>query len=225
MSSPRRKKKPATERRGDRPRRPPRRSRTLYTGAGGIAALFAIVIGWAIRHDPNPVPVQSPAPPNSSVAPPPRPASVPFSDTEKITGVVEYVVDGDTISVRHDGKVEKVRYLGIDTPESIASDRKPIGFYGAEASRRNHELVEGRTVVLEIDGRRTDVYDRLLAYVWVGDVLVNLQLLEEGCAEVYRKADYIRRREEFDRAEDAARGSGLGMWDDAARRRWTAAHD
>lgn len=130
------------------------------------------------------------------------------------------VIDGDTIVVLLSGKHDKVRYLGINTPESIPATAKGIEFYGHEASEKNRELVGGRTVELEFDGPRRDPYDRLLAYVWADGRMVNRALVEEGFAEVYREADRIRCFDEFRRLEAAAKKRGQGMWDEPARRRW-----
>jgi micrococcal nuclease len=72
------------------------------------------------------------------------------------------------------------------------------------------------------DRERLDKYNRMLAYVWVGDVLVNRKLLEEGCAEVYRRAPNIRYFQEFLLLEQEAKKKGKGMWNEAARAQWKA---
>ena len=77
------------------------------------------------------------------------------------------VIDGDTIEL--DGG-EKVRYIGIDTPET-KHPRKPVQWMGKEATAANQVLVEGRKVQLEYDVERKDKYGRMLAYVWAGDVI------------------------------------------------------
>jgi micrococcal nuclease len=81
------------------------------------------------------------------------------------------VVDGDTVDVQlEDGVIERIRLIGIDTPE-VVDPRKPVQCFGREASARAHELLDGQTVALELDpsqGER-DIYGRLLAYVWMPD--------------------------------------------------------
>ena len=94
---------------------------------------------------------------------------------------VTRVVDGDTIEVSMEGRRYTVRYIGVDTPESVAPGQ-PVECYGREASRRNRELVEGRTVLLEKDVSETDRYGRLLRYVWADGVMVNAVLVAEGYA-------------------------------------------
>jgi hypothetical protein len=89
---------------------------------------------------------------------------------------VVQVVDGDTIEVEMDGRRHTVRYIGIDTPE-VADPRRPVMCYGEEASRRNRQLVEGRTVLLEKNVSETDRYGRLLRYVWADGVFVNAALV------------------------------------------------
>jgi len=87
------------------------------------------------------------------------------------------VIDGDTIEVSIGGKTYRVRYIGIDTPE--------IGeWMGPEAAAKNKELVGGKVVGLEKDVSETDRYRRLLRYVWVGNLMVNAELVRLGCAQV-----------------------------------------
>lgn len=92
-------------------------------------------------------------------------------------GTVVSVVDGDTIRVRINGKVETVRYIGINTPE-----RDDPGF--VDATRQNRQLVAFRDVRLESDCSDEDIYGRKLRYVWVGRTFVNRELVRLGCAEV-----------------------------------------
>ena len=75
------------------------------------------------------------------------------------------VIDGDTIEVSIDGAEEDVRYIGVDTPETVKPGA-PVQCYGPQASAANHRLVEGRTVRLVFDRERRDAYGRLLAYVY-----------------------------------------------------------
>lgn len=121
------------------------------------------------------------------------------------------VVDGDTIEVRLDGEVEDVRYIGIDTPESVAPDQ-PVECFGPEASAANERLVGGRRVRLEFDAERRDRYGRLLAYVYLGERFVNAELLREGFATTLTIAPNDSFAGLFDRLEQEAGNAGRGLW-------------
>lgn len=92
--------------------------------------------------------------------------------------LVTRVIDGDTIELEN-GK--RVRYLGINTPESV-DPRKPVECFGKEASFKNKELVLNKKVVLEKDISEIDKYGRLLRYVYVDNIFVNLELIKQGYA-------------------------------------------
>lgn len=118
--------------------------------------------------------------------PPPAPSDgslaadapqLPNSPSE--TAVVTEVIDGDTINVLLDGRSYRVRYIGIDTPER---DEACFG----EATAANAAFVEGQTVRLVTDTSDTDRFDRLLRYVYVGEILVNAELVAGGWAESKR---------------------------------------
>jgi endonuclease YncB( thermonuclease family) len=98
---------------------------------------------------------------------------------EPVEADVVRIVDGDTIEVAVVGAVEKVRLIGIDTPE-----RGEAGFEEASAATSN--MVSGKTVLLWQDVSDRDRYDRLLAYVTVGKVFVNYELVARGFAQSYR---------------------------------------
>jgi micrococcal nuclease len=121
------------------------------------------------------------------------------------------VVDGDTIEVLVNGHEEDVRYIGIDTPESVAPDQ-PVECFGHEASRFNERLVGGENVRLEFDAERNDVYGRWLAYVYVGDLFVNAELVREGYATTLTIPPNDSFAGLFDRLEQRAGNEGLGLW-------------
>jgi micrococcal nuclease len=121
------------------------------------------------------------------------------------------VVDGDTIEVEISGKIESVRYIGIDTPETV-DPRKPVQCFGVEASNKNKELVGGKTVRLEKDITDRDKYGRLLRYVWLGDMLINQVLTEQGFAKSYSYPPDIKYQNKFVEAERTAREDKLGLW-------------
>jgi len=107
----------------------------------------------------------------------------PATRGQPFEGTVIRVVDGDTIYVQLGDRVEKIRYIGMNTPETHhpTKGEEPGGREAAETNRR---LVGGKRVRLELDVRTRDRYGRLLAYVWVDDVMVNAELLRLGYAQV-----------------------------------------
>ena len=124
---------------------------------------------------------------------------------------VVHVVDGDTIHVQCGGHVEKVRYIGIDAPEV----HHPIWGEepgGREAAALNRRLVGGRHVRLELDVRARDQYGRLLAYVWVGDLMVNAELVRLGYAQVMTVPPNVRHQALFVKLQREARAAGRGLW-------------
>ena len=123
-------------------------------------------------------------------------------------------VDGDTIRVDRDGEEITIRFIGIDTPETVAPDR-PVECFGPEASARTKELVEGGQVWLEYDEASglTDKYDRTLAFVWLDqETMLNELLIAEGYAEEVTYTDGYAHQRDFRDAEDAARAAAAGLW-------------
>jgi len=124
---------------------------------------------------------------------------------------VARVIDGDTIEVVTGEGMRRVRYIGVDTPETVHPS-KPVACMGKEASNRNKELVEGKWVRLERDISDTDKYGRWLRYVYVDDQFVNELLLQEGFATVVTYPPDVKYTEVFRQAERSARDAGLGLW-------------
>ncbi|MBU3901590.1 thermonuclease family protein [Patescibacteria group bacterium] len=130
---------------------------------------------------------------------------------EKIDGELVKViraVDGDTIEIEGG---EKVRYIGIDTPETV-DPRKPVQCFGIEASKKNKELVEGKMARLEKDVTDRDKYNRLLRYIYVGDTFVNLELVKQGFAYSYSYPPDIKYQDQFVKAQQEAREAKRGLW-------------
>jgi micrococcal nuclease len=124
------------------------------------------------------------------------------------------VVDGDTIVVRLDGADERVRLIGIDTPESV-DPRTPVECFGKEASDHAASLLpRGTAVRLVRDVEARDRFDRLLAYVYrAGDGLfVNLALAEAGYADVATFPPNVAHVDELTAAVARARAEGRGLW-------------
>lgn len=121
---------------------------------------------------------------------------------------VKRVIDGDTIELENG---EKVRYIGIDTPET-KHPSKPIQYYGKEASEANRSLVEGKEVRLEFDVQQRDKYGRLLAYVYVGDIFVNAWLVENGYAQILTIPPNVKYQDKFLELQKRAREEDRGLW-------------
>jgi micrococcal nuclease len=121
------------------------------------------------------------------------------------------VVDGDTIVVKIGLEEFKVRYIGIDTPETVDPNR-PTGFFGKEASQKNTELVLGRTLKLEKDVSDTDKYGRLLRYAYVDNVMINSELVRLGYAKAATYPPDIKYSALFVKMEQEARQNKRGLW-------------
>jgi micrococcal nuclease len=129
-----------------------------------------------------------------------------------LTGRVVRVSDGDTIRVRlASGREERVRYIGIDAPET-AKPGAPAECFADRAAAFNARLVGGRAVRLVRDVEERDRYGRLLAYVYAGDTFVNSELLRRGYAQPLTVPPNVRNAERFRRLADDARRAGSGLW-------------
>jgi len=155
--------------------------------------------------------IVSPTPPKQQIENPATPApavesqeteviSTPNSNRQEVK--VIRVIDGDTIEIEGG---QRVRYIGIDTPERDAC-------FSSESTAKNKELVDGKTISLEKDVSEKDRYGRLLRYVYVGDTLVNEVLVKEGYAQVYTYPPDVKYNEKFSAAQREARDSNKGLW-------------
>ncbi|MBX5489612.1 MAG: thermonuclease family protein [Chloroflexi bacterium] len=121
------------------------------------------------------------------------------------------VVDGDTIIVAIGGRQQRVRYIGVNAPESV-DPRREVQCFGREAAARNAQLVDGQRVWLEKDVSETDPYGRLLRYVYVNGTMVNAELVREGYARAVTFPPDVRYAEELRRLEREAREARRGLW-------------
>ena len=193
------------------------KNQILYA-VGGLAFLaIGIFIGSSFGNKKETLPVAQTAAVSNSNQPSETsttqsPPSVGFSPSTlgEMVRVVR-VVDGDTINVEINGKVEPLRYIGIDTPETV-DPRKPVQCFGVEASKKNKELVDGKMVRLEKDITDRDKYKRLLRYVWLGDTLINEMLVSQGYATSYSYPPDVKYQDRFVEAEKQARDNKLGLW-------------
>ena len=127
------------------------------------------------------------------------------------------VIDGDTIELEDK---QKLRYIGMDTPE-LHDPRKPVQCFAQEAYEKNKELVEGKVVILEKDGSEKDRYGRLLRYVYLpqqekettsSGFMINDYLVRQGFAHSVSYPPDIKYQEQFSSAQTEAREKNLGLW-------------
>ena len=134
------------------------------------------------------------------------------STASSLHGRVVRVVDGDTIRVLLDGgRTERVRYIGIDTPESVKPGT-PVQCFAKRASHFNASLVSGRQVMLKTDAEERDRYGRLLAYVYADGRFVNRELVARGYARTLTIPPNVAHADEFARLARRAREAGVGLW-------------
>jgi micrococcal nuclease len=124
---------------------------------------------------------------------------------------VERVVDGDTIIVRLRGDDVRVRLTGVDSPESVKPDT-PVQCFALAASHFTTSRLTGKRIRLEFDVERYDRFGRTLAYVWLGPVLFNEDLVELGYAVVATFPPDVKYVDRFLRAQRDARGHDRGLW-------------
>jgi len=115
------------------------------------------------------------------------------------------VIDGDTIVIEGN---YRVRYIGIDAPEIYPH----LEAYGIEAWQANCHLVEGKRVRLERDVSETDIYGRLLRYVYADGTFVNAELVREGLAKAEAYPPDTKYQDYLAELEEQARRAGKGMW-------------
>lgn len=187
----------------------------LLSNAGSTAEAK----GFSFSATPKPTRTPNSPAPTSTITPTVTPSlyatitSIPLSylcippQTPQL-GLVTKVVDGDTIRVLLDGKEEKVRYIGIDAPESTTSQEP----FGKEATKGNAQLVRNQIVELYRDVSETDRFGRLLRYVVTNSVFVNLKLIEEGYAKAVTYPPDVACATIFQYAERTARELGKGLW-------------
>lgn len=132
------------------------------------------------------------------------------------------VVDGDTIDVSFKGRTERVRLIGIDTPETVKPNT-PVEPYGKEASNFTKTKLTGKTVFIEIDVGERDKYGRLLAYIWIDEPLntsdeeiraklFNAQLLIDGYAQLLTIPPNVKYVDQFTIYQKEAREASRGLW-------------
>jgi micrococcal nuclease len=157
---------------------------------------------------PSPGGQERPAP--AAAAPPPIVQAVPAGDDAEVVSVV----DGDTLVVRVAGREERVRLIGVDTPETVHPHRA-VECFGREASAHTARLAgPGTAVRLVYDVERTDRFGRTLSYLYRLDdgLFVNLALVLDGYAQVFTSPPNVAHAEDFLAAQRQAREAGRGLW-------------
>lgn len=128
---------------------------------------------------------------------------------------VTKVIDGDTIIIESG---ERVRYIGVDTPETV-HPKKSVQCYGKAASNKNKALVEGKTIYLERDVSDKDHYDRLLRFIYLPNpnspsevIFVNEYLIEQGYGMVITYPPDVKYHDRFVLAQRTAQKEKRGLW-------------
>jgi micrococcal nuclease len=181
--------------------------------AGFVVACQSSPSESADRTTPPPEATATPSIGQDQASPISTASLAPTGSTEE--AVVTDVVDGDTIKVAIERAEYTVRYIGIDTPETV-DPRSEVQWMGSEASAANSLLVADRSVYLEKDVSETDQFGRLLRYVWLqtdaGWLLVNLELVRQGFAYSSAYPPDVAYQDLFDAAEREAREAEAGLW-------------
>lgn len=144
---------------------------------------------------------------NLSVQSPPMPRGLPQASVDR-------VIDGDTVDVNLNGQIERIRLIGINTPESV-DPRRPVECFGKEAAKRAKELLNGKTVYLESDDSQgtRDQFGRALRYIWLDNgQMFNLLMIAEGYAYEYTYDLPYKYQVEFKAAHRDASRNDIGLW-------------
>ncbi len=176
-----------------------------------LVGLFLLILPACSKQELNPPIIQGvqkvPSSHSDGALAPEESHSI--SNTNYTYYSVTRVVDGDTIVL---SDKTKVRYIGIDTPET-KHPKKSVQFFGKEASEANKKLVEGKKIRLEYDVQKTDKYKRTLAYVYLDDgTFVNAWLVENGYAHVSTYPPNVKYQSKLIELERKAREGKRGLW-------------
>ncbi|MGN0550386.1 MAG: thermonuclease family protein [Acutalibacteraceae bacterium] len=137
----------------------------------------------------------------------------PSPENEDLYEVIR-VVDGDTIIIDYNAEDTRVRLIGVDAPESVSPTKEKNCKYGEIASGYVKNLLEGKSVSLEFDEEQYDRYDRMLAYVYLDDEMLNLNLVQNGYAEAKEYKPNVKYSRLLKLAQQKAQQDKTGMWSD-----------
>lgn len=137
-----------------------------------------------------------------------------LSEKSQIAAVTR-VIDGDTIEVSLDGKLEKIRLIGINAPES-KDPRREVECFGIEASNKLNDLAKNKNVILESDPSQSnrDRYNRLLRYVYIDEEDIGFTLISEGYAYEYTYSNQYQNQHLYLNAQRSAEEDKKGLWSD-----------
>lgn len=167
-----------------------------------VYLLFGIILLVVLRQCGPVIPDQTPSPDLGK-------AGSAVTAPEQAMARVKRVVDGDTLLLEGG---ERVRLLGVDTPETVKPD-SPVEYLGPEASAFTKNMVEGQIVTLVFDKERYDRYHRILAFIYLGETCLNEELIRNGLSYAQLQYPYrsdMKRR--FKAAEAEARDQQRGLW-------------
>lgn len=191
----------------------PRYKKFVDYGVSGIFLLtLAVAVGTGIGNNGRPLPQRQPDGAGMTATK----VVAKESGKREVWFRVVRMVDGDTFVVVIDGKEEKIRLIGIDTPE-VVDPRKPVQCFGKEASRRARELLGNAYVRLEADSTQgdRDKYGRLLRYAFLEDnMFFNENMIKEGYAHEYTYHVPYTYQKRFKAAQAYARKNKKGLWAD-----------
>lgn len=196
------------------------RALSITAGIIVIVAIVLLVVGFiSARSDLFLSPEAVSSPPTQSAPAPAAISSLPSPTSLMLPeglerAMVTNVADGDTIEVSLGGAVERVRLIGVDTPETSHPSR-PVECFGREAAAFTREMLSGQTVLLESDPSQDnrDRFNRLLRFVWLPDGrLVNYEIIAQGYGFEYTFRTPYRYQAQFKAAERAAREAQAGLW-------------
>jgi len=135
-----------------------------------------------------------------------------INNSEQTLYEIVRVVDGDTFVISYKGKNEKVRLIGVDTPESVHPDEEKNTEFGDVVSNYSKEMLKGKHVELEFDVEQRDRYGRLLAYVYIDGQMYNKLLLQKGYAKLATYPPNVKYVDDFTVLQKQARENKLGLW-------------
>lgn len=121
-------------------------------------------------------------------------------------------VDGDTFVIDYNGINEKVRLIGVDTPESVHPNEEKNTEFGELVSNYSKEMLTGKKVQIEFDVDERDKYGRLLAYVYLDGQMYNKILLEKGYAKIATYPPNVKYVDDFTKIQKIARENKMGLW-------------
>lgn len=185
----------------------------FFLGLFLLTGLLSIILSLQKKSPP----VQSKTFRQPQVASEATSSLIPQDIENRETAKVARVIDGDTIELENG---QRVRYIGIDTPETV-DPRKPVQCFGQEASNKNKELVEGKTVRLEKDVSQTDKYGRLLRYVYLDNIFANDYLVKEGFAHASTFPPDVKYQQKFQESQSQAQINHKGLWSSCSQNQAT----